>query len=98
MSRKANLRCCASCEWIFKQSEHGDCPKCHFAHYGARYVYGNKAYKYLFTQIPWFDRKVDNYKCKLLDEIDKSLPSYYKANRENKRVQVDFLLGLNNLF
>lgn len=64
---KAKLRVCASCEWIFKG--HKSCPKCGFAHYGARFVYGNKCYRYEETQQPWLDKKVAIYKMKLLDGI-----------------------------
>ena len=81
----AQLRVCASCEWIFKQvsraagvygktqSGYG-CPKCQFTSYGARYVYGNKAYRYAETQEPWMDRKLATYTGKLLDEIEASKP------------------------
>lgn len=69
MTQKANLRVCARCEWIFKQSNSEKCPKCGFAHYGARYVYGDLAYKYKNTQEPWMNKKMDRYKSQLLDEI-----------------------------
>lgn len=81
MSRqqKAKLRVCASCEWIFTDDqqypEHGGCPKCAFAHYGARYVYGNKAYRYAKTQQPWFDRKMGDYAVKLHKEIEAAQPT-----------------------
>lgn len=65
---KAKLRVCASCEWIFTDGV--TCPKCQFGSYGARYVYGNKAYRYVKSQKPWFDRKVADYSVKLLQEID----------------------------
>lgn len=65
---KAKLRVCASCEWIFTDGV--ACPKCQFGSYGARYVYGNKAYRYAKSQKPWFDRKVADYSVKLLQEID----------------------------
>lgn len=48
---QAKLRVCAKCEWIFKGEM--SCPKCGFAYYSARYVYGNKAYRYEITQEPW---------------------------------------------
>lgn len=69
----AKLRVCAHCEWIFllsKSNEYVDCPKCGFAHYGARYVYGNKAYRYKITQEPWVNKKIDKYFCELLMSID----------------------------
>ena len=40
-----------------------------FAHYGARYVYGDKAYRYAITQNPWFDKKMSDYAYKLSQEI-----------------------------
>ena len=63
----AKLRACASCEWIFKES--GPCPKCGFAHYGARFVYGDRAYRYAKTQQPWIDRKGAEYILKLQKHI-----------------------------
>ena len=60
----SKLRVCASCEWIFdisEANENGGCPKCGFGHYGARYVYGDKAYKYKKTQEPWIERKMSKY-------------------------------------
>ena len=59
MNLSAKLRVCASCEWIFKGET--SCPKCGFASYGARYVYGNACYKYVMTQQPWKDKKVGIY-------------------------------------
>lgn len=69
---QAKLRVCASCEWIFHISDakNGSCPKCGFGHYGARYVYGNKCYRYKETQEPWLEKLLAIYKGKLLDEID----------------------------
>lgn len=66
----ARLRVCASCEWIFKLSQASCCPKCGFAHYGARYVYGNRAYRYEQTQEPWVDKKLQKYLGQLLDEVE----------------------------
>jgi hypothetical protein len=68
--KDAKLRVCASCEWIFKLSgiDNG-CPKCGFGHYGARFVYGVKAYSYAKTQEPWFDKKMTDYSLKLRKEI-----------------------------
>jgi len=67
------LRVCASCEWIFKISYPDiGCPKCGFAHYSARYVYDNDAYRYQYTQKPWMKRKLDNYRYKLLSEIEET--------------------------
>lgn len=48
MSKNTRLCTCASCEWIFTLDQQhptlGGCPKCGFGYYGARYVYGAKAY------------------------------------------------------
>jgi len=66
--QRAKLRVCASCEWIFKGN--GDCPKCNFATYGARYVCGSKCYRYHKTQEPWIKRKMDEYRWSLQREID----------------------------
>lgn len=65
--QRANLRCCASCEWIFEG--HKDCPKCGFASYGARFVYGDRAYRYKRTQQPWMKHKISRYTNELLTEI-----------------------------
>ena len=71
----AKLRVCASCEWIFKiKGKMGLCPKCGFATYGAKFVYGNKCYKYAKTQQPWIDGKVMEYTLKLMKEIENGLP------------------------
>lgn len=80
MSINATLRVCSSCEWIFKAHParvgiYGNvvltgCPKCKFSSYGARWVYGNKCYRYAKTQEPWLKRKVDDYVLKLLKEIE----------------------------
>lgn len=82
----ANLRVCASCEWIYRLSDplpqeklddhftQGDCPQCRFASYGARYVYGNKAYRYALTQEPWLRKKMWNHEMQLLAQIEKENP------------------------
>jgi predicted nucleic acid-binding Zn-ribbon protein len=74
-SKKAKLRVCASCEWIFKEKRHpdtGGCPKCGFAHYGARFVYGDKAYKYAKTQKPWMEKKLQERQSELQLEIERT--------------------------
>ena len=70
--KHAKLRVCASCEWIF--TENVECPKCGFGSYGARYVYGDKAYRYAKTQNPWFNKKIDSFSYKLWREIEESKP------------------------
>jgi hypothetical protein len=82
---QAKLRVCCSCEWIFKAYKPEDddpmfedgelstnCPKCTWPSYSARYVYGNKAYRYAETQKPWFDRKMSSYALQLRKEIEES--------------------------
>lgn len=75
IQRNAPLRVCASCEWIFDAtptSKEKGCPKCGFAHYGARFVYGKKAYRYKVSQKPWYDKKMAAYSSKLQQEISAS--------------------------
>ncbi len=71
MSKLANLRVCASCEWIFRLDQHSvECPKCQFGSYGARRVYGDKCYRFEKTQQPWYDKIMTHYSIKLRMEID----------------------------
>lgn len=66
----AKLRVCASCEWVFKSDlKSYECPKCGFASYGARYVYGKAAYRIAKTQEKWMDKKMFAYETELLREI-----------------------------
>ena len=70
--KDAKLRVCASCEWIFLRDEDTDkngCPKCNFGHYGARFVYGKKAYRFHETQEPWLNKKIAHYTNELMKEI-----------------------------
>lgn len=70
---KATLRVCASCEWVFKKRENKEtcftCPQCGFGSYGARQVYGDKAYKYEKNQHPWKHKKLTFYEHMLNTEI-----------------------------
>ena len=68
--QRAQLRTCASCEWVHTGFD--GCPKCGFATYGARWVYGNAAYRFKRTQEPWLNKKMQDYRFKLLDEIDQA--------------------------
>jgi hypothetical protein len=73
--KQASLRCCASCQWIFKFNEktkENGCPKCGFGHYGARFALGDNVYRWHKTQKPWLDQKMDNYAGKLYSEINKT--------------------------
>lgn len=64
------LRCCASCEWVFKALNNDPtCPKCGFGSYGARYVYGYAAYRFAKTQKPWLVKKLFKYEMGLRKEI-----------------------------
>lgn len=75
--KTAKLRVCASCEWIFKGV--GECPKCQFGSYGARFVYGDKCYRYHKNQKPWMDNKLFKYKMELIREINNSPESSREA-------------------
>jgi hypothetical protein len=77
--QRANLRTCASCEWIHTGFD--GCPKCGFGTYGARYVYGNAAYRYKRTQEPWMKKKMQTYEWTLLDEISQG-----NSNRTIKEI------------
>lgn len=81
--QQAKLRTCASCEWVFKwQDEKCDCPKCGFASYGARWVYGDKAYTYQRTQEPWKAKKMQSYEFKLNQEIRRhKMPNMYGVKK-----------------
>ena len=79
--KDANLRVCASCEWVFLRTESSSCPKCGFAHYGARFVYGDKAYRYAKTQEPWIKRKLEKYYFELLAELPKASNNKFKPIR-----------------
>lgn len=72
---RAVVRCCASCEWIFRRTEEdATCPKCRFGSYGARYVHGQACYTYELTQQPWADRKMKEFQMKLMAEIERDAP------------------------
>lgn len=76
--QKAKLRCCASCEWVFSGGI--ECPKCGFGSYGARYVFGSRAYRYRFTQLPWKNRKMEAYEDTLDREIAATAISQYQPS------------------
>ena len=56
------------CEFIFRN--HESCPYCEMGHYGARFVYGDKCYKYEKTQEPWRKKKRARYESMLDDIIE----------------------------
>ena len=94
--RHAKLRICASCEWIFhiddQHPEMGGCPKCGFAHYGARFVYGDKVYTYRYTQKPWLDKKIEEY----MRELKKQLPKKPRRKKYESILDLASLRVLNN--
>ena len=65
--KNAKLRCCASCEWIFKGGV--ECPKCGFGSYGARRVCGDAAYRLKRSQKRWFDKQMAKRASELEAEI-----------------------------
>jgi hypothetical protein len=77
----AKIRTCASCERIFhinnRHPYYGGCPECGFAgHYGARFVHGNKRYKYKKTQEVWLEKKLEECRYKLLKGGDMKNNAY----------------------
>jgi hypothetical protein len=86
MSRKANLRCCCHCQWIYTGLNKG-CPKCEWPSYSARYVFGNKAYKFSVTQEPWLEDRMTDYRMKLLKEI----PVPIKVKKLDRRINNDWM-------
>lgn len=71
--KSANLRVCMHCEWVFRKDLTGSpsCPKCEWPSYGARCVYGDRAYVYEKTQKPWKKRKISALSAEL-DRIIRS--------------------------
>lgn len=90
--KHADVRVCASCSWLFRRTEADEstcgCPKCGFAHYGARYVFGPKCYRYEVTQEPWMEKKLADYTMKLHQEIAETCT----RARERRTRQAEFLL------
>lgn len=75
------LRCCSSCEWVFNMKDNDPtCPECGFGSYGARYVYGQEAYRIAKTQSRWLGRKLTEYEMKLRKHV---------ADRSRKRAGSD---------
>lgn len=78
MSKRATLRCCASCMWVFRRTPKTDqdgCPQCGFGHYGARYALGNACYRAEHTQTFWFDRKMADERVRLQSIIRRNPPN-----------------------
>lgn len=80
MSKRALLRCCASCMWVFRRTPKTDqegCPQCGFGHYGARYALGNACYRAEHTQQFWFARKLDAERARLQSIIRRNPPKTF---------------------
>lgn len=80
MTKQAKVRVCASCEWIFRWKGGPECPKCGFGSYGARFVYGDAAYRYLLTQKPWKEKKLNEY----IDELNSVIEKHAEVERKGK--------------
>lgn len=75
---KAKLRICMSCEWVYR-GDPSQCPLCGWPSYGARWVYGNKAYDYEMSQKPWKEKKLFKYEEELNRIIrEKARPRHKK--------------------
>lgn len=70
-----DLRSCASCEYVFRQSLFRDfnCPICNFASYAAITVYGKSAYRYEKSQKPYKERFLSKRQCQANQELNDSL-------------------------
>lgn len=83
MKKTPDLRVCASCEYIFsaKSNRHGtECPICKFASYGARAVYGDKAYSYAKSQFPFMQREIIKAKQQIqqrIAEVEQDRRNYF---------------------
>ena len=78
MSKRATLRCCASCMWVFRRTPKTDqngCPQCGFGHYGARYALGNACYRAEHTQQFWFNRRMDAERVRLQAIVHRNTPT-----------------------
>lgn len=81
--QRADLRVCASCKFIFSRKEAGmpKCPMCDFTTYGARYTYGDKAYRYKITQKPFFENLISFNTSKAIAEGNALITRYKNQNR-----------------
>lgn len=89
--KTADLRCCASCEFIYSNKEFYDpsgCPICGFATYGAYYVYGQRAYSYKKSQKPFLEKLVAYQTRKAMAE-GKALIA--QANQKRRDMFLDSL-------
>jgi len=68
-NKNTNLRICASCEFIFRESKYPNgCPYCGFGDYGANWAIGKAAYRLEKTQELWKKKIAAN----LVDKIFKA--------------------------
>jgi hypothetical protein len=84
--QSADLRCCASCEFIYSHKEFykpKGCPVCGFATYGAYYVHGKRAYSYKKSQKPFLDKLVAYQTGKAMAE-GKALIAQANQKRRDK--------------
>ena len=94
VSKSAQLRVCASCEWIWKGLT--ACPKCEFVSYGAKSVYGMKAYRHAKTQQPWKDKKMFEYEQKLLKEIKNGNSNRPTVSKRLHDGSIDEIFGIRS--
>lgn len=83
MIPKYDLCTCARCEFIFRKSElvEPQCPQCGFpGFYGARQIYGAKAYRFEKTQTPWMERQM----AKRVGELTKQIEEWNKKKRTGR--------------
>lgn len=83
MTKKADLRICASCEFVFRESKYPNgCPYCGFAHYGANWAIGKKAYRLEKTQELWKKNIGRNLVNKILKAtmLSTDEPLFYQLN------------------
>lgn len=95
MAKKAIIRCCASCEWIFRtpsvfNCEDGTvlenaCPKCGFGHYPAVFVHGRRCYRLERTQEPYIQREIQKRHFQLQAEVRESNRDLDKGKRPTLR-------------
>jgi hypothetical protein len=97
--QKANLRCCASCYFIFKITDNqppvstiaANCPMCAYGGtYGARFMYGKDTYKFAKYQKPFLDRKMEEASRKWQSSINE----YNECVKKSKRNQFSKLLNI----
>lgn len=61
---------------------------CGFAHYGARYVYGDKAYRYEKTQQPWRDKRHEGLDLRLDTILERVKKGERFAEKEDDQTRL----------